>query len=155
MARIVFYEKPGCGNNTKQKALLTAAGHEVIARNLLAEAWTPEQLLAFFSKHPVVSWFNRASPRVKSGEIIPEQLDANTALQLMLQDPLLIRRPLIEADGRKEIGFDQELIHQWLSLTPSDKDLENCPRSASHLSYPQPGHDTPLKKGPRYPIPHD
>ena len=51
------------------------------------EAWTPERLLAFFGKHTVADWFNRAAPRVKSGEIVPEQLEANTALQLMLQDP--------------------------------------------------------------------
>jgi nitrogenase-associated protein len=132
MTTITFYEKPGCGNNTKQKVLLAAAGHEVIARNLLIEPWTQERLLDFFGEHPVAEWFNRAAPRLKSGEIIPEQLDAGTALRLMLQDPLLIRRPLIEAEGRKEIGFDQNLIHSWLGLTPSRNDLETCPRSSSH-----------------------
>jgi nitrogenase-associated protein len=63
MARIVFYEKPGCGNNTKQKVLLAAAGHEVIARNLLTEPWTQERLLEFFGARPVAEWFNRAAPR--------------------------------------------------------------------------------------------
>jgi nitrogenase-associated protein len=138
MTTVTFYEKPGCGNNTKQKVLLAAAGHEVIARNLLTELWTEERLTSFFGKRPVADWFNRAAPRVKSGEIIPEQIDADTALQLMLQNPLLIRRPLIEADGRKEIGFDQELIHQWLGLTPTGKDLESCPRSASSMPCPTP-----------------
>ena len=132
MATITFYEKPGCGNNTKQKALLAAAGHQVIARNLLTETWTAERLLEFFGQHPVADWFNRAAPKVKSGEIIPERINATTALQLMLQEPLLIRRPLIEADGRKEIGFDQKLIHAWLGLTPSNNDLESCPRAHLH-----------------------
>jgi nitrogenase-associated protein len=136
MTTIIFYEKPGCGNNTKQKDLLVAAGHEVIARNLLTEAWTAEKLLTFFGQHPVAYWFNRAAPRVKSGEIIPEQLDATTALQLMLQEPLLIRRPLIEAEGHKEIGFDQGLIHTWLGLTPSGSDLESCPRSTLPCAVP-------------------
>jgi nitrogenase-associated protein len=140
MTTITFYEKPGCGNNTKQKALLVAAGHEVSARNLLTEAWTPERLLTFFGKHPVANWFNRAAPRVKSGEIVPEQLDAHSALQLMLRDPLLIRRPLLEAEGRKEIGFDQALIHDWLGLTPNGSDLESCPRSARHTPCPVPGN---------------
>ena len=140
MATVVFYEKPGCGNNTKQKALLAAAGHTVIARNLLTEPWTQQRLLAFFGQRPVAEWFNRAAPRVKSGEVVPEQLDADTALQLMLQDPLLIRRPLIETEGRKEIGFDQDLIHDWLGLTPSGSDLETCPRSAAHTPCPAPGN---------------
>lgn len=126
MTTITFYEKPGCGNNTRQKALLAAAGHEVIARNLLAEPWTQERLLAFFGEHPVAEWFNRAAPRVKSGEVAPELLDANEALRLMLEDHLLIRRPLIEADGRKEIGFDQEKIHAWLGLMPAGTDIESC-----------------------------
>ncbi len=138
MARITFYEKPGCGNNTKQKALLAAAGHEVISRNLLSEPWTSERLLAFFGPHPVADWFNRAAPRIKSGEIAPETLDADTALWLMLQDPLLIRRPLIEAEGRKEIGFDQNLIHAWLGLTPTGSDMESCPRSHQHSACPPP-----------------
>jgi nitrogenase-associated protein len=129
MAQITFYEKPGCVNNTKQKALLAAAGHEVIARNLLTEPWTQERLLTFFCGRPVAEWFNRAAPRVKSGEIIPERFDADTALQLMLQEPLLIRRPLIEVEGRKEIGFDQELIHGWLGLTTNGSDLESCPNN--------------------------
>ena len=136
MATVIFYEKPGCGNNTKQKVLLAAAGHEVVARNLLSEPWTPERLLDFFGERPVAEWFNRAAPRVKSGEVIPELLDELDALQLMLADPLLIRRPLIEADGRKEIGFDQDLIHGWLGLIPSGTDLESCPRSASHVPCP-------------------
>ncbi len=128
MTRITFYEKPGCGNNTRQKAMLIAAGHEVIARNILAEPWTAARLLEFFGSRGVAEWFNRAAPKVKSGEVVPEQADAATALELMLHDPLLIRRPLIEADGRKEVGFDQAAIHAWLGLTPTGTDLENCPR---------------------------
>lgn len=126
MTTITFYEKPGCGNNTKQKSLLAAAGHEVIARNLLTEAWTAERLLEFFGELPVEEWFNRAAPRVKSGELNPELLDEGEALQLMLADPLLIRRPLLEAGGRKEAGFDQEKIHIWLGLAPTGVDLESC-----------------------------
>jgi nitrogenase-associated protein len=136
MPHIVFYEKPGCANNTRQKALLAMAGHEVVARNLLTEPWTAGRLLEFFGQRPVAEWFNRAAPRVKSGEIIPESLNTETALGVMLQDPLLIRRPLIEANGRKEAGFDQALIQRWIGLTPSTSDLESCPRSHEHTSCP-------------------
>ncbi len=30
MVRVIFYEKPGCINNTKQKALLWAAGLDIL-----------------------------------------------------------------------------------------------------------------------------
>ncbi len=133
MSIIVFYEKPGCANNTKQKVLLAAAGHTVWAKNLLIEPWTRERLLQFFGKKPVPSWFNRAAPKVKSGEVIPEALDAETAIAMMLSEPLLIRRPLIEADGRREIGFDHELIDAWLGLSVKPEgDIESC--SKQHKS---------------------
>lgn len=117
MTSILFYEKPGCANNAKQKMLLASAGHTVLAKSLLAEPWTKERLLQFFGQHPVADWFNRAAPKIKSGEIIPEQIDADTAIAMMLAEPLLIRRPLIEADGHREIGFNQDRIDAWLGLS--------------------------------------
>lgn len=124
MARVIFYEKPGCKGGTKQKTLLTAAGHEVVAYNLLTEPWTIERLRSFFGDRPVVEWFNRTARRVQSGEIVPEQIDADTALLQMLKDPLLIRRPLIEVGDRREVGFDVQLIDAWIGLQPVDESLK-------------------------------
>jgi nitrogenase-associated protein len=53
MADVIFFEKPGCGGNTRQKALLEQAGHRVIARDLFAEPWTAETLRPFFGDRPV------------------------------------------------------------------------------------------------------
>lgn len=132
MAIITFYEKPGCANNARQKVLLAAAGHTVQAKNLLLEPWTGERLLSFFGNRPVAEWFNRAAPRIKSGEIIPEALDADTALTMLCAEPLLIHRPLIEADDRREVGFDQELIDSWLGLTRrAEGDIEGCAKGHS------------------------
>lgn len=143
MATVIFYEKSGCINNTKQKALLEAAGHTVEAHNLLTEAWSIDALRLFFGSLPVGDWFNRSAPMVKSGKIVPEQLDAETALALMVQHPLLIRRPLIQVGEQRSIGFEMEAIGAWIGLQPIDlaqqkisdalkqQDLENCPRGHS------------------------
>lgn len=144
MARIIFYEKPGCRNNTKQKTLLTASGHEVVSFNLLTEPWTTERLRSFFGDRPVVEWFNKAAPRVKSGEVMPEKLDDSTALVLMVEDPLLIRRPLMEVGNRREVGFEVDKIDAWIGLKPADaslqeisdnlknQDLQGCPNNHQH-----------------------
>lgn len=133
MATVTFYEKPGCINNAKQKALLRDAGHEVIERNLLTEHWTPASLRSFFGTLPVPAWFNRSAPAVKTGEVDPDSLDERGALALMVGEPLLIRRPLLECEGRKAAGFDAERIGAWLGLAPRSAaaDLETCPRSAA------------------------
>ncbi|MBF0392662.1 MAG: arsenate reductase family protein, partial [Alphaproteobacteria bacterium] len=123
MTTVLFWEKPGCVNNTRQKALLRAAGHEVVARDLLAEPWTPDTLLPFLESRPVAEWFNRASPRVKSGAVIPEAMSAEAALAALCDDPLLIRRPLMRALGRSQAGFDDT---GWLGLPEGGP--EACPR---------------------------
>lgn len=88
MTTLVFYEKPGCGGNARQRVLLETAGHTLERRNLLTAPWTRESLLTFLWPVPVAQWFNRAAPRVKSGEVVPEDLPAEAALALLLAEPL-------------------------------------------------------------------
>lgn len=136
MATVLFWEKPGCGGNARQKKLLAASGHAVVARNMLTEPWTAERLRAFFGARPVAEWFNRAAPRVKSGEVAPESLDEETALALMLEDRLLIRRPLMQVGERRESGFDSALVADWIGLGPADGEAvdETCRRPAAASS---------------------
>ena len=131
MAAVIFYEKPGCINNTRQKGLLTAAGHELDVRDLLSEPWTAESLQPYLSGLPVADWFNRAAPAIKVGEIQPERLDVDEALSLLLADPLLIRRPLMRSGQRYMVGFDQQLVADWIGLVAEQEseDLEQCPRN--------------------------
>jgi nitrogenase-associated protein len=127
MAFVVFYEKPGCGGNAKQKALLRASGHEIEAKSLLSEPWTSASLRPYFGDRPVRDWFNLASPRVKSGEIAIDRMGEQEALALMLEDPLLILRPLMLVSGRRECGFDAELVDAWIGLKPdSEKVSDVC-----------------------------
>lgn len=126
MATILFYQKPGCGTNARQIRALEAAGHQVIARNLLTEPWTAERLLTFFGTSPVTSWFNPAAPRVKSGEVNPAEIDAADAIALMRDDPLLIRRPLIEAGDARCAGFDREPVPSLLGAERND--FQGCTR---------------------------
>ncbi|MCE4556827.1 ArsC/Spx/MgsR family protein [Pelomonas cellulosilytica] len=120
MAQILFFEKPGCGGNARQKLALKAAGHELQVRSLLAEPWTRDSLLPWLAPLPVAAWFNRAAPRVKSGEVVPEALTADDALALLLAEPLLIRRPLMQnlGDGSRRVGFDTADIDLWVGLAP-------------------------------------
>ncbi len=138
MATVLFYEKPGCGTNARQKRMLEAAGHSIVAASLLDEPWTEERLQSFFGDTPVAAWFNAASPRVKSGEIDPESVDATSALSLLVADHLLIRRPLIEADGKRCAGFDREPVTSLLAGNESGEPLEGCSRPHAATPCPDP-----------------
>lgn len=85
---------------------------------------------------------NRTAPRLKSGEIDPALVDAQAALEMMLSDPLLIRRPLIEADGWHLAGFDATQIELRLGAAAhgeAQPDPENCsrPHAATPCATPQ------------------
>ena len=136
MATVYFYEKPGCINNTRQKKLLEAAGHQVIAKNLLTEPWQPDRLRAFFGALAVRDWFNYSAPAIKHGEIEPDKLTEQEALALMLENPLLIRRPLMQVGDNLRAGFDQEAVDNWIGLTEIEatQDLESCPRPLAQAS---------------------
>lgn len=132
MSHIVFWEKPGCAGNARQKALLLASGHTLDVRNLLAEPWDAARLRDFLASRPVSEWFNMSSPRVKSGDVNPEALTEDEALTLMLADPLLIRRPLMEADGRREAGFDTVRVAAWMGLKDTAVPVtDKCVREAA------------------------
>lgn len=141
MADITFYEKPGCINNTRQKGMLAAAGHHVTALNLLTHPWTADTLRPFFGDKPVSEWFNKAAPRIKSGEIDPTSLSGDQALALMATEPLLIRRPLMVCNGERRSGFDPEAVDAWIGLTPAHSeagDVETCPNSHRAAPCPNP-----------------
>jgi nitrogenase-associated protein len=137
---VVFFEKPGCANNARQKAWLLAAGHSVEARDLLRHPWSREELLAYLDELPVSEWFNRASPKLKSGEVNPASLTRQAALDLLLGEPLLIRRPLLRVGERRAVGFDVARIHAWLGL-PEAVVRQFAPHDAERCVHaPEEGH---------------
>ena len=134
MVTVTFYEKPGCINNTKQKKLLREAGHDVNEQNLLTEPWTAAKLLAFFHDLPVKAWFNQSAPTVKSGEVDPNMLTAEQAIQCMLAEPLLIRRPLMEIGDKRIVGFENPLVNTLLNIDKEESaGLETCSKHHNQL----------------------
>lgn len=139
---VVFYEKPGCINNTRQKQRLRQAGYNLDVRDLLSESWNLERLRDFLAPLPVADWFNRSAPKVKSGEIVPERLTAAMAMKMLILDPILIRRPLLKTDYGCAVGFEPgpalEAIGIDLEPMPLGLDLTTCPRTDRPACSPEP-----------------
>jgi len=67
--------------------------------------------------------------------VLPEALDVEGALKLLLAEPLLIRRPLMQRpDGARMVGFETEVVDRFVGLseasvqrdTPIPASLEGC-----------------------------
>jgi len=129
---IHFYEKPGCINNTKQKRMLEEHGHQIISHTLLNQSWKPATLRQFFGDLPVSKWFNMAAPCIKNGEILPTSFDEDSALLAMVNNPLLIRRPLIDAGGELACGFDNQLVKRLLGVDVDISGMLICPNISTN-----------------------
>lgn len=73
-----------------------------------------------------------AGHEVIERNLLPEDLSEEQALRLMVADPLLIRRPLMQVGERYETGFDPARVDAWIGLdarTEIPQDLETCPRT--------------------------
>ncbi len=137
MKLVIFYEKPGCATNSKQKKSIRDAGYLIIERDLLNNELDKETLYEFVKDKPVHEWFNVNAPKIKSKEIDPLGFSEDEALELILKEPILIKRPLMVIGGQKICGFDSELVEQLLNIkfhskvtTECSSKLHFCPTSA-------------------------
>ncbi|EAT58362.1 thioredoxin domain-containing protein [Chlorobium ferrooxidans] len=138
MATILFYEKPGCQNNTRQKLLLRQSGHIVEAVNLLEHPWSKTELEHYLGEKPVVEWFNMAAPKVKSGEVNPLLFSREEAIVLMIKEPLLIKRPLMKIGNHYFQGFDIAGLKKLINLVEQEEqsedlsDMNSCPHNNNY-----------------------
>ncbi|HYQ72187.1 MAG TPA: nitrogenase-associated protein [Gammaproteobacteria bacterium] len=132
MTDLVFYEKPGCTGNRQQQVLLRSLGHRLEVRDLLSEPWTAEELRPFLADKAVPGWFNPRAPQVKSGAIDIHNLDASRALALLLAEPLLICRPLLQYGDIRQSGFGAGPVLNALQVPlDPEADLQSCPQTAT------------------------
>jgi nitrogenase-associated protein len=127
--KLVFWEKPGCQGNRRQQRWLREQGFEVDIRDLLQQPWTARELRPFFGDKALKHWFNDSAPAVRAGNTDLACVDADVALLLMVNDPILIRRPLLQLGDLKQSGFEPGPVLDALGIVLDDeRDLQACPR---------------------------
>jgi len=126
MKLVLFYEKPGCATNTKQKRQLQSAGCMVLVRDLLNNGLTEEELYAFLEPLHVTEWFNPNAPKIKNGEIDITALSREHALKMLMREPILIRRPLMVIGNRKFCGYDAQAVAEALGSEFENPVGESC-----------------------------
>lgn len=131
MALIQFFEKPGCINGEKQKKILKDAGHVLECINILEHPWNRDELAPFIDKKEPASIMNYTAPAIKKGDIVPEKLPLDEAVSLMIQNPILIKRPLIRVDGVSIQGFTDERLAPYLGTWDGKDDVVTCPNLRS------------------------
>ncbi len=125
--KMEFFEKPGCINGEKQKKILQQAGHTLTCLNILNHAWTNETLLPFVEGKEPVAMMNYTAPAIKNGSIDPATLSFEQALSLMIESPILIKRPLIRIGDLHIQGFTDKRLQDYLGDWDGSDDVTTCP----------------------------
>ena len=141
VSELRFFEKPGCIGNARQKALLVRLGHRLEVHDLLRTRWTPAELRTYLDALPVREWLNPSAPQVRDGDIDLDALDADAALALLVAEPLLIRRPLIDSPHGRCAGFVPGPVLRALGVPDDAADLDNCARGTQAPGNPEPSCD--------------
>jgi len=126
MKLVIFYEKPGCATNAKQKSALREAGCKVIERDILNNGMSEADLSGFFVNLPIEKWFNKSAPQIKNAEIDIKVLDESSAMKLLMENPILIKRPLMIINKRKLCGFNQWFVERLIKSEFNSKIPSYC-----------------------------
>lgn len=112
-----FFQHNDCLGNELQRKVLSDAGFSLNIYSIFDIRWKAEHLYLFFKDTPVYTWFDYGADSIKSNFFDPKTVSPEEALQFMLQDMKLIKRPLIHFNGEYCAGFDTELVKRLLAFT--------------------------------------
>lgn len=125
--KVIFYEKTGCSGNARQKTLLREHGIAFEVRSLLDTPWNKPTLEAFFEGLNPKEMLNPFAPQLKGGSFKLEDYTKESLIEKMVQEPLLIRRPLLEIGTVKLCGFDIEKLNTLLHVNmPTPSNINAC-----------------------------
>ena len=74
--------------------------------------------------------FNPFAPQIKDEKINILNIKKDEAINLMIKEPILIKRPLLDINGIKLCGFNLEQINKLLNVNiDTNKKLNTCSSS--------------------------
>ena len=87
---------------------LEGRGYELVRHNLATDRPSRELLSRLVDEYGLERVLSTRSPAYKARGLAGRKLSKNEAIGLMLEDPNLIRRPLVLSKGKAIFGYDVE-----------------------------------------------
>ncbi len=113
----IMYGIKNCDTIKKARQWLEDNGVEYNFHDYKKEGISPEKLIAWIDNF---GWENVVNRKGTSWRSLSEELrnsaDKNSAIQLMIENPSLIKRPIIETSGENIIGFNPSEYKEIFTL---------------------------------------
>jgi Spx/MgsR family transcriptional regulator len=108
--KVQFLHKPNCTTCRKARSYMEKRGYQLYFRDLAKERLSPEELEKLIGKRDYKSFLNTRNKLYRTEHMGKTPPSREGAIQMMSEEPNLIRRPVIVAGGRVVLGFDEEGI---------------------------------------------
>ena len=92
------------------KASLSQDGVELDERDFFKDGFTETELRDLLGDTPPADVFSWRSPSARKLGLDRNTVSADELIRLMLDEPRLIRRPLIQVEGRLIVGTDKKAM---------------------------------------------
>ena len=94
------------------KAELSQKGVELDERDFFQDGFSEEELRALIGDRPVSGYFSYNSPSFRKMGLDRDQLSNDQLLKMMVEEPRLVRRPLIQIGDDLVVGTDKKAMSQ-------------------------------------------
>jgi regulatory protein spx len=89
---------------------LSQKGVEIVERDFFRDVFTEEELGALIGDRPVSEYFSFRSPSFRKMGLDKDQLSDVQLLKMMVEEPRLVRRPLIQTGDNLVVGTDKKAM---------------------------------------------
>ncbi|WP_126425962.1 Spx/MgsR family RNA polymerase-binding regulatory protein [Brevibacillus marinus] len=115
--KLTFFTYPSCTSCRKAKAWLNANGVEYEERHLFRNPPSVEELMEIVKKthNGVDEILSTRSQRFKQLEIDINELTVSELLELLSEDPRLLKRPILTDGENLIVGYNQSAMKELLA----------------------------------------
>jgi len=115
--KLTFFTYPSCTSCRKAKAWLNANGVEYEERHLFRNPPSVEELMEIVKKthNGIDEILSTRSQRFKQLEIDINELTVSELLELLSEDPRLLKRPILTDGENLIVGYNQSAMKELLA----------------------------------------
>ncbi len=114
--KATIYHNPGCGTSRKTLEILEQEGADVAVVDYLQHPPTKDELKRLYERAGMQpsDGLRAKEPLAKDLDLVSGRVSEDTILEAMVQNPILIERPLVETEKGVRLCRPQEVVRQIL-----------------------------------------
>jgi regulatory protein spx len=104
-----------CNTCLQTKKYLIQKGYKLNDRDFFKQPFTKTEMLDLLKDHKAEDMFNSRSPSVKALGLNADTIAADEMIEMMLEEPRLVKRPIVRINGQVYFGANSRLLETILT----------------------------------------